>query len=267
MVTYLFIIRTISEFPMQNYQASQTLLEKRVILVSGASDGIGRAVAKAYAQAGATVILHGRDIAKLEKVYDEICAAGNPQPAILPLDLLSASSEHYKDLANTIEKELGRLDGILHNAGILKTLSPIEFTSEEAWQETMQVNVNAVFMLTQACLPLLNQSPNASVIMTSSGVGKKGRAFWGPYAVSKFAIEGLVQVLSDELEESNIRVNAINPGATRTQMRATAYPAEDTSKLPTPEDIIPVYLYLMGNESLKINGRSLNAQADDWFNG
>jgi NAD(P)-dependent dehydrogenase (short-subunit alcohol dehydrogenase family) len=251
---------------MQSYQVPQGLLKNRVILVTGSSDGIGAAAAKAYAESGASVILHGRSVEKLEKVYDEICAAGNPQPAILPLDLLAATKEQYHELAKTIESEFGRLDGILHNAGILKPLSPIEFTAEEDWQQTMQVNTTAVFMLTKACLALLNQSPSASVIMTSSGVGTKGRAFWGPYAVSKFAIEGLVQVLAEELETGPIRVNAINPGATRTKMRATAYPAEDPNKLPSPEAIIPAYLYLMGDDSLAVNGQSINAQSDNWLN-
>lgn len=245
---------------MRNYQAKKNLLKDRVILITGASRGIGKAVAKEYAQAGATVILHGRDVAKLESLYDELVVLGTPQPAILPLDLLSASPQDYKQLSNTIEKELGRLDGILFNAGELKELTPIQYTSPETWQNIMQVNLNSVYLLTHACLPLLLESPSASMIMTSSGVGRKGKAFWGPYAVSKFAIEGLVQVLADELENTNIRVNAINPGAIKTKMRATAYPAEDASLLTSPESITTTYLYLMGDDSLEVNGQSVDAQ-------
>ncbi len=245
---------------MHNYQAPDGLLNKKVILVTGASDGIGRVMAIEYARLGATVILHGRDTAKLEKVYDEIIEANYPQPAIIPLNLVNASPEQFKSLADTIETELGRLDGILHNAGMLTELTPIEFTTSETWHQIMQVNVNAVFMLTKACMPLLRKSPDAALIMTSSGVGKKGRAFWGPYAVSKFALEGMVQVLADELDKSNIRVNIINPGATRTKMRAKAYPAEDPFALIPAEKHIPLYSYLMGSDSKSVNGQSIDAQ-------
>ncbi|MET1254373.1 YciK family oxidoreductase [Aliikangiella maris] len=245
---------------MRDYKAPEHLLKEKVILVTGASDGIGKAAAKNYAKLGATVILHGRNTSKLESVYDEIVDAGYPQPAIIPLNLINASAEQCKSLAETIQQELGQLDGILHNAGMLGELSPIEFTPSESWHQIMQVNINAVYLLTHACLPLLRQSPNASLIMTSSSVGRKGRAFWGAYAVSKFAVEGFVQILADELDGSNIRVNAINPGATRTQMRAKAYPAEDRYRLVTPEEIMPIYEYLMGDDSLSINGQSFDAQ-------
>ncbi len=245
---------------MYQYQPPKELLKDKVILVTGASNGIGAAIAKAYARHGATVILHGRKVEKLEAVYDEIIAKGGPQPAILPLDLQSAAYQQYQSLAETITKELGRLDGILHNAAMISELTPIEFTEPNVWHELMQVNLNSVFMLTQACMPLLREAPAASIITTSSGVGRKGRAFWGPYAVSKFAIEGFTQVLADELEGSTIRVNAINPGATRTQMRATAFPAEDASRLVSPAELENLYLYLMGNDSNEVHGQSIDAQ-------
>jgi len=246
---------------MLQYQAPNDLLKDRVILVTGASDGIGKSVAKAYASHGATVILHGRNIEKLEQIYDDIIANGDPQPAILPLDLQNDAQHQFTSLAETIQTELGRLDGILHNAAMISELSPIEFTDANIWHEMMQVNINSVFLLTQACLPLLKQSPSASIITTSSGVGRKGRAFWGAYAVSKFAIEGFTQVLADELEGTSVRINAINPGATRTKMRAKAYPAEDISLLATPESLVPLYLYLMGDDSKTLHGQSLDAQA------
>jgi len=244
-----------------DYTPPPALLAKRIILVTGAGDGIGRAAAKSFAAHGATVILLGRTTSKLEAVYDEIEKAGHPQPAIYPLNLEGASPNDYEDLANTLETEFGRLDGLLHNASLLGTLTPIEHYDIEQWYQVIQVNQNAPFLLTQACLNLMKSSREASIVFTSSSVGRKGRAYWGAYSVSKFAIEGLMQILADELEaNTTIRVNSINPGATRTAMRASAYPGEDQKSLPAPEDIMPLYLYLMGPESRELNGQALNAQ-------
>ncbi|RDE22996.1 YciK family oxidoreductase [Motiliproteus coralliicola] len=246
---------------MFDYQAQPKSLEGRVILISGAGDGIGRAAALSYAEHGATVILAGRTTKKLEAVYDEIEKQGGPQPAIIPINLDGAAPHDYDQLADTIAQEFGRLDGLLNNASILGARTPIENYDPSIWNQVMQINVNAQFYLTQAMLPLLMKSDDASVVFTSSGVGRKGRAYWGAYAVSKFATEGLMQTLADELEGiSNIRVNAINPGATRTNMRAHAYPAENPNELPTPEQIMPAYLYLMGPDSKETNGKSLDAQ-------
>jgi len=246
---------------MFDYQAPEQNLKDRVILVTGAGDGIGRVAAINYAAQGATVILLGRTPEKLDHVYDEIEAKGYPQPAIVPLNLESATEHDYIELANTLGQEFEKLDGILHNASLLGVRTPLESYDPVIWNQVMQVNVTAPFMLTQALLPLLNQSDDASVIFTSSGVGRKGRAYWGAYAVSKFATEGMMQTLADELDNTTkIRVNCINPGATRTQMRATAYPGEDPGTLPTPQDIMPVYLYLMGPDSQGRSGESLDAQ-------
>lgn len=243
------------------YQAPTDLLADRIILVTGAGAGIGRQAALRFAAAGATVILLGRTIARLEQVYDDIEARGGPQPAIYPLNLEGASVTDYQDLARTVEQEFGLLHGLLHNAAAFDGLMPIEQHDFEAWMRIMQVNVNGPFLLTQALLPLLRCAPDASVIFTSSGVGRRARAYWGAYAVSKFGVEGLTQVLADELETNTaIRVNAINPGATRTSMRALAYPAEDPARLPEPEALMPAYLYLMGSDSIGITGQSLDAQ-------
>lgn len=246
---------------MFNYQAPAQLLNNKIILVTGASEGIGRAAAKTFAQHGATVILHGRNQERLESLYDEIVAKGLSEPAIITSDFLTASYDDFVVLQNSIAEMFGRLDGLLHNAGLLTKLSSIAATNSKDWHNIMQVNVNAPFMLTKALLPLLQQSEQASVVFTSSGVGRKGRAYWGAYAASKFATEGLMQVLADELENiSNIRVNCINPGATNTAMRRAAYPGEVAENNPQPEAIMPVYLYLMGNDSLSVNGQSLDAQ-------
>ncbi|EAR60813.1 YciK family oxidoreductase [Neptuniibacter caesariensis] len=246
---------------MFEYQAPENLLKDRIILVTGAGDGIGRVAAKTFAAHGATVILLGRTLEKLEHVYDEIEAAGHPQPALVPLNLESAQEHDFIELTNTLEQEFGRIDGILHNASLLGVRTPIESYDPVIWQQVMQVNVNAPFMLTQILMPLLENSENPSIVFTSSSVGRKSKAYWGAYAVSKFATEGLMQTLADELSNiSKIRVNCINPGATRTQMRADAYPGEDPSTVAAPEDIMPLYLYLMGSDSQETHGQSLDAQ-------
>lgn len=246
---------------MFDYQAPEQLLADRIILVTGAGDGIGRAAARTYAAHGATVILLGRTLEKLESLYDEIEAAGHPQPAIVPMNLESATEHEFAELANSLEEEFGRLDGLLHNASLLGVRTPIESYDPVIWDQVMRVNATAPFMLTQALLPLLQESRNGSIIFTSSSVGRRGRAYWGAYSVSKFATEGMMQVLADELDTTTqIRVNCINPGATRTNMRARAYPAEPPTTNPTPEEIMPLYLYLMGDDSIGTNGQSLDAQ-------
>ena len=248
-------------FHSLDYKVESNCLSDKVILVTGAGAGIGKTAALTYASYGATVILLGKTVPKLEATYDEIVNAGYPQPAIYPLDLLGANPDHYQEMAETINAQFGRLDGLLHNASILGTLSPIANQNIEEWYRVQQVNMNAVFLMTQACLPVLLKSSNASIIFTSSGVGRVGRAYWGAYSVSKFATEGFMQILADELEtNTSIRSNCINPGATRTSMRAKAYPGEDPTTLPSPEEIMPLYVYLMSNVSLEINGATLDAQ-------
>lgn len=245
---------------LQHYTAPAGALKNKVILVTGAGDGIGKVAAITYASYGASVILLGKTTAKLTAVYDEIVAAGYPEPAIVPLDLKGATKKHYQDMAVTIQAEFGRLDGVLHNAGLLGVLTPFEHIDLPTWQDIMQINVTAPMLMTQALLPLLKQAANASVVFTSSGVGRKGRAFWGPYAVSKFATEGLMQTVADEYDNTTVRFNCINPGATRTSMRAKAYPGEDPKTLKTPAELMWVYLYLMSDDSTTVTGQSLDAQ-------
>lgn len=247
---------------MFDYQAPKQLLKDKIVLVTGAGDGIGKTAAITYAEYGATVILLGRTTKKLEAVYDEIEQKKLPQAAIVPLNLDGAAEHDFLELANTIECEFGRLDGILHNASILGERKPISSYDPVMFEQVMRVNVTSQLTLTQALIPLLKKANQASVVFTSSGVGRVAKANWGAYAVSKFATEAIVQLFANESTEftPNIRTNAINPGATRTNMRAEAYPNEDPKTLVTASDIMPAYLYLMGDDSLNTNGQSINAQ-------
>ncbi|NQZ81025.1 MAG: YciK family oxidoreductase [Colwellia sp.] len=245
---------------MFNYQIIEDSLQNKTILITGAGDGIGRQAALTYAKLGATVILLGKTVKKLEDVYDEILAQGSLKPAIIPLDMKGATKQNYIDMCATINAQFGKLDGVLLNASMLGELTPFTQIHEQIWTEVMQVNVNAQFLIAQALIPTLQLADNASLIFTSSGVGHKGKAYWGPYSVSKFATEGMMQVIADEFENSKLRTNAINPGATRTKMRASAFPAENKEKLATAEDIMPLYVYLMSDDSKDVNGKTLNAQ-------
>lgn len=246
---------------MFDYTARPDLLAGRIILVTGAGRGIGAAAARAYAAHGATVLLLGKTEANLTEVYDQIEAAGHPQPVVIPFNLETAEPHHYDELAALIENQFGRLDGLLNNASIIGPRTPLDQLSGEHFMRVMHINVNATFLLTSTLLPLLRLSSDASIAFTSSSVGRKGRAHWGAYGVSKFATEGLMQTLANELEGvAPVRANSINPGATRTAMRALAYPAENPQDNPAPEDIMPVYLYLMGPDSAGVNGQAFNAQ-------
>lgn len=245
----------------RSYTYPEDILHDRIILITGSSDGIGRALALHAANLGAQVILHGRSVQKLEKLYDEIEQIdGAPRPSIAVMDLESANAESYTTLAQSIESEFGRLDGLVLNAGILGERYSIEQYDAVLWQKVMHVNVTSVFAMTQVFLPLLQKSDDPSIIYTSSGVGRTGKAFWGAYAASKFATEGLSQVLADEHRHSKLRSNCINPGATRTNMRLAAYPAEDRDLLKRPEDILATYVYLLGPDSKDVTGESFDAQ-------
>lgn len=249
---------------MFTYQAPQDLLSDKTILVTGASDGIGKTLSLTLAEHGATVIMLGRSQEKLEAVYDELERRHPGRAVIHPLDFATADSEDYRVLATSVMEQFPCLDGLVHNAGVLGARTPIEFYPEKDWQEVMQVNVNAVFYLTRSLLPTLTQAADARLLLTSSSVGRRGRAYWGAYAVSKFATEGLMQTLAEELEAtSKVRVNSINPGGTRTAMRARAYPAEEPQTQPTPEALMPVYLFLFSPEAQPIHGRAIDARGFD----
>jgi NAD(P)-dependent dehydrogenase (short-subunit alcohol dehydrogenase family) len=243
----------------RTYRPAPDSLVGRVIMVTGATAGIGRAVARDLVTHGATVILHGRSEKALEALYQELLPLG-PEPVVAQLDLERAQGPQYQSLTSEIESRFGRLDGLLHNAGVLGDRSPIEHYDIGLWQRVLLVNLTAPFILTRCLLPLLRNSADASVVFTTSGVGKRGRAYWGAYAVSKFGTEGLAEVLADELESTTIRVNLINPGATRTRMRARAYPAENPATVQTPESATPPYLYLLGPDSIGVRGQRFELQ-------
>lgn len=251
----------LTDAEVRSYQPPAQLLAERIILVTGASGGLGSALAKASASLGARVILSGRNVRKLEAVYDAIVAAGGPRPSIAPLDLERADASHYGALADAVRNEFGRLDGLVHAAGALGERAPIEHYDVVKWLKVMHVNVNAAFIVTQALLPLLRLSTDASTVFTTSGVSVRGRAYWGAYAASKFAVEGLMQVLADETDTvTSLRVNSVNPGHMRTPMRAAAYPGEVLDSLPIPEQVLAPFIYLLGPDSRGITGRRFEAQ-------
>jgi NAD(P)-dependent dehydrogenase (short-subunit alcohol dehydrogenase family) len=237
-------------------------LKGRVILITGASQGIGRAVALSCAEHGATVLLLGRNAPALEEAHTLISAEhGAERASIIEFDLENALARDYDALFAAIESRYQRLDGLLHNAGLLGQLAPIEHYDVPTWCRVLQVNLTSAFVLTQILLPLLKRSADASILFTSSGVGRIGRAYWGAYAVSKHAVEGLNQVLSEELSGiTQIRVNALNPGAVRTTLRRQAYPAEDAGRLATPQSITRTYIALLGPASRGISGGRFDAQ-------
>jgi NAD(P)-dependent dehydrogenase (short-subunit alcohol dehydrogenase family) len=246
---------------MKNYQPPHDLLANRVILVTGASSGLGRAASLAFARHGAIVALLARDEAKLEAVYDEIVAAGGPEPAMFPFDLAAADDRGLETLAGTIAHHLKRLDGVLHSAHKFYTLTPLELETLEQWQTLMRVNLIAPFALTRACLPLLRQAPDASVVFTGETHGHQPGAYWGGYAVAKSGLETLTRIWADELgAEENLRINTLIPGQVATTLRARTHPGLDPDTMPSADDLMPWYLYLMGADSRAVRGEIVECQ-------
>jgi NAD(P)-dependent dehydrogenase (short-subunit alcohol dehydrogenase family) len=236
-------------------------LSGRVIAITGCTGGLGRAIALASARAGADLILIGRNVQKLQGLHAEIEQFAAGRALMAPLDLEKSGANDYDALADAVLARYGRLDGLVHCAALLGSLTPIDQYDVPLWARVMQVNVTAAFALTQVLLPALRKSADASVIFTSSSVGRKGRAYWGAYAVSKFAVEGLMQTLADELSgNSTVRVNSINPGPVRTMMRRQAYPSENIESLPLPETLVGPYLQLLGPRGAGTTGQALNCQ-------
>ena len=249
-------------FLPDDWQASNSELAGKTILVTGANRGIGEAVALSCAQYGAEVLLLGRDEAALARVYDQIIELGCPTPGMIPLDLTTRDPSLYDTLVDELSGANVVLDGLVHNASVLGERRALAQTSPSSWDEVLQVNMTAVFLLTRALMPLLEAAPAASVVLTSSGVGRRGKAYWGAYAVSKFATEGYMQVLADELgATSTVRVNSLNPGALNTGMRRAAYPGEPPDINPMPDALTDRWLYLLSDASRDVHGQALSAQS------
>lgn len=246
---------------IRQFVAPTNCLQDKIILVTGAGDGIGKVAALTYAKYGATILLLGKTQSKLEAVYDQIESLGLAEPAILPMDLEKATFAQMNETATLIQKEFGRLDGVLHNAAILGALTPLEMYDPITFEQVMRVNSTAVFMLTQALYPLLMNAQSGSVVFTSSSVGAKPRAFWGAYALSKQAVEGMSAIFTQETyKHTTLRFNVINPGATRTNMRAHAFPGEDPNTLKTPDEIMAPYVYLMTDMASGVKGQVIDCQ-------
>ncbi|UCD69258.1 MAG: SDR family NAD(P)-dependent oxidoreductase [Betaproteobacteria bacterium] len=245
----------------KRYEAPQNLLAERVVLVTGASRGVGRAIAFACAKHGANVILNGRDVALLEALYDEIVANQWPEPATLPLDLGTANGREYSHAAKLIETQLGRLDGIAHCASHLERLSPLETQTIEEWQRMLRVNLIAPFAINQACARLLRQAPDASVVFTSETHASAPAAFWGGYAVSKAGLETLAQIQADEWSNhAGLRINTVVPGPVSSPLRGKTHPGEVADTLPSPDALVPLYLYLLGPNSRGVSGQIFRFQ-------
>jgi len=246
----------------RHYAAPQDLLRDKVIMITGASSGLGSALALACARHGAQVVLSGRRKSRLDAVYDMILAQGGPKPALAPLDLASANAAQYDALVEAIEGEFGQLDGLVHAAALLGDRSPIEHYDVPTWFKVLHVDLTAPFILTQALMPTMRKSASASIVFVSSSVARQPRAYWGAYAVAKAGLEALSVMLAQEVEaEGKLRMNSVNPGAMRTPMRAAAYPAEDPQKVPEPASVAGTFLYLLGADSREVNGRHFDLQA------
>lgn len=238
-------------------------LKDQIHLVTGATRGIGLALSWELARAGATVLMVGRDETALEKLYDQMLAEGLPEPVIIPLDLETLTQESAEELAGMIEQHFGGLNSLINNAGLLGNRTPVSQIRESDYQKIMRVNVDAGFYLTQALLPLLQLKTQSTLIYTSSGVGAKARAYWGTYAISKFAVEGMAQLVHEENENlSDMRVFCVDPGATRTEMRASAYPGEDKDNNPPADALMPFYRYLLSPASQADRGQRMKARLD-----
>ena len=240
---------------------NSSILKNKTIVISGAGSGIGRQAAKSFSKHGANLILLSKNIKKLETLYDEIIDEKKNDVIIQPLNFEIAEENDFEKIISAIKDKYPSIDGLLNNAGVLGEKKPLEQYNYATWKNVIKVNVDASFLLTKSLLPLLKKSNSSSIIFTSSGVGRKGRAYWGAYSISKFATEAMMQIFSEELQNtSSVRVNCINPGAVRTNMRESAYPAENPETNPSADKIMKPYLYLMSDVSKEINGQSIDAQ-------
>jgi NAD(P)-dependent dehydrogenase (short-subunit alcohol dehydrogenase family) len=233
-------------------------LRDRVVLVTGATGGLGRATALAAAAAGATVVLLGRKVRALEALYDDVEKLGAPKPALYPMDLAGATPKDYFDLAAAIERECGRLDGVVHAAAQFDSLQPFDQQTPAEWTRTQQVNVTAPFLLTQACLPLLRRADDAAIVFVFDDVARVGNAFWGGYGVSKHALLGLASIVHEETESSNVRTHAVLPGPMCTRLCRAAYYGEDTMGHHDPAHAAAAMAWLLGADARSVRGKVLD---------
>lgn len=241
-------------------------LAGRVVVVTGATGGLGAPLSRTCAERGATVVLHGRTLAKLEALYDEIVAAGHAEPVILPLDFAKAEASDFGNIAAALETQLKRVDGLVHTAAMLGSLGPLEHQSYDAWLSLLRVNVAAPMGLTRALVPLLSKAPDASVTFTLDDRGLAPRAYWGGYGVTKAGVAALARELADEWESrANLRVNAVVPGPIQSPMRGRTHPGEDRTRLPAPSSLVPLYLHLLAGQPKAESAMLIEARA--WLAG
>jgi NAD(P)-dependent dehydrogenase (short-subunit alcohol dehydrogenase family) len=241
-------------------------LNDRVVFVTGAAGGVGRAITIACAAAGATVILHGRVVRKLEALYDDLMARGGPEPVILPLDFAKAEAEDFANVASALEGQFGRLDAIIHTAVQLGTLGPLEHQSFDLWLSGLRINLAAPMGVTRALARLLAQSTDASVTFTLDTRGQAPHAYWGSYAAAKAGLNALTTIMADEWESrENLRVNAVVPGPIHSPLRTQTHPGEESATLPPPEALVPLYLHLISGQTKAESGVRIDAQA--WLAG
>jgi NAD(P)-dependent dehydrogenase (short-subunit alcohol dehydrogenase family) len=241
---------------------ASTRLSGKIALITGGSRGIGRAIARAYAREGAKVFICARNQTEVDRVVSEICGAGGQSDGSTG-DI--GKLEDARRIVQAAAQHFGGIDVLVNNASLLGPRVHIASYPPEAWEEVLRVNLTGLFFVTQSVLQIMIPRRQGSIINISSGVGRMGKARWGAYAASKFGVEGFTQMVADEVREFGIRANTVNPGATRTQMRAAAYPDEDPLTLPTPDEVTEVFIYLASEQSAGVTGKSLDAH--DWARG
>jgi NAD(P)-dependent dehydrogenase (short-subunit alcohol dehydrogenase family) len=235
----------------ENFSPREAFLKGKIILITGATGGFGRAISLACAEHGATVVLLAKNLRLVEALYDEIENAGYPKPAIYPMNLEGATEHDYYELAQNIEQEFGRLDGLIHCAAVLGSPTPFEHSDSETWYRVHQVNLHAPYLLTRNVISLLKKSNHGSLVFMTDD---KKTAYWDAYTVSKEALSAMAQLLAAEFEGSSLHVNCVNPGRTKTSLQISAFPAaNDNESLPAPDDHVIMFLYLMSDE-LSENG-------------
>lgn len=251
----------ITDFNINDSSIHTDKLKDHVYLITGAAGAVGGAVALALGTIGATTILVDRNSKGLDATYDQITDAGGAEPIKLELDLASAGIPQYEEMAELIKTEFSRLDGIIHCAVEPGTLTPLSQYPMDLLNKSLLVNLSAPYMLTRCCLDLLRESENAAVIFTSSDVARQGKAYWGGYSIAGYALEGLVQIWSDELEtNTSVRMNTLDTGPVRSSLRAKIYPGEDPATVPAAESVVAAYIYLLSSDvngvALRVTGNS-----------